>query len=52
MHKIVPAVTSIDVHNAGHVQYVDHMGDDLRVANVARVSFDNWKDEFDSKDAS
>jgi thymidylate synthase (FAD) len=27
------------------------MGDDLRVANVARVSFDKWKEEFDQKDA-
>lgn len=33
------------------VEYVDHMGDDLRVANVARVSFDKWKEEFDQKDA-
>ena len=41
---------SIRVHNHGHVDYVDHMGDDLRVANVARVSFNNWKDEFDNKD--
>jgi thymidylate synthase (FAD) len=27
------------------------MGDDLRVANIARVSFDKWKEEFDQKDA-
>lgn len=27
------------------------MGDDLRVANVARVSFNKWKEEFDVKDA-
>lgn len=33
------------------VEYVDHMGDDLRVANVARVSFAKWKEEFDEKDA-
>lgn len=33
------------------VDYVDHFGDDLRVANVARVSFDNWKEEFDERDA-
>lgn len=33
------------------VEYIDHMGDDLRVANVARVSFDKWKEEMDSKDA-
>lgn len=33
------------------IELVDHMGDDLRVANVARVSFANWKEEFDQKDA-
>lgn len=33
------------------VELVDKMGDDLRVANVARVSFDKWKEEFDQKDA-
>ena len=27
------------------------MGDDLRVANVARVSFNKWKEEFDKGDA-
>ena len=32
------------------VEYVDHMGDDLRVANVARVSFNNWKKELEEKD--
>ncbi len=33
------------------IEYIDHMGDDLRVANVARVSFNKWKEEFDQKDA-
>lgn len=33
------------------VELIDHMGDDLRVANVARVSFDKWKEEFDQRDA-
>ena len=33
------------------VEYLDHMGTDLTVANVARVSFDKWKEEFDEKDA-
>lgn len=33
------------------IEYVDHMGDDLRVANVARVSFNKWKEEFDKQDA-
>lgn len=34
------------------VELVDSMGDDLRVSNVARVSFNRWKEEFDKKDAS
>lgn len=34
-----------------NVEYVDHMGDDLRVANIARVSFNKWKEEFDQRDA-
>lgn len=33
------------------VEFVDKMGSDLFAANVARVSFDNWKEEFDDKDA-
>lgn len=33
------------------VSLVDSMGDDLTVANVARVSFNRWKEEFDDKDA-
>lgn len=32
------------------VEYVDHLGDDLRVANVARTSFNRWKEELDDKD--
>lgn len=34
------------------VALVDSMGNDLTVANVARVSFNRWKEEFDKKDAS
>lgn len=34
-----------------NVELVDSMGDDLRVANVARVSFNKWKMEFDKGDA-
>lgn len=30
---------------------LDHMGEDLTVSNVARVSFNKWKDEFDAADA-
>lgn len=33
------------------VELLDYMGDDLRVSNVARVSFAKWKEEFDDKDA-
>ena len=33
------------------VQYIEHMGTDLRVTNAARVSFNKWKDEFDDADA-
>lgn len=33
-----------------HAELIDHMGDDLRVANAARVSMGKWKDEFDGKD--
>lgn len=33
-----------------HAELIDHMGDDLRVANAARVSMGKWKREFDGKD--
>ncbi len=32
------------------VEYVDHMGNDLTVANSARVSFSKHKTEFDDSD--
>lgn len=32
------------------VQYVSHMGDDLLIANAARVSFGKWKEELDDGD--
>lgn len=32
------------------VELLDSMGDDLRVANVARVSFGKWKEDIDEKD--
>jgi thymidylate synthase (FAD) len=34
-----------------HAELIDHMGDDLRVANAARVSMGKWREEFDDKDA-
>lgn len=33
------------------VEYVDHMGQDITVSNVARVSFNKWREEFESGDA-
>lgn len=33
-----------------HAELIDSMGDDLRVANAARVSMGKWKSEFDGKD--
>lgn len=32
------------------IEYVDHMGDDLRVVNSARVSFNKQKENLDKKD--
>lgn len=34
----------------GRVQYIDHMGDDKRVVNAARVSFGVQKKELDERD--
>lgn len=31
------------------VEYLDHMGNDLTVANVARVSFNKWSEEFTTR---
>jgi len=33
------------------IDFIDSMGDDLRVANAARESFQNWKEVFEEKDA-
>lgn len=40
----------MDQKPAIKVELIDHMGDDLRVANVARVSFAKWKEALDAKD--
>ena len=40
----------IKVLDHGHVEYVDHMGNDLTVVNSARVSFSNHKEKFEDKD--
>lgn len=38
------------IHNKCTAILIDSMGNDMRVANAARVSFDKWKDEFDASD--
>ncbi len=45
-------VNKIDLYNdgIGRVEYVDHMGDDLRIVNAARVSFGVEKKELDERD--
>ena len=40
----------IKVLDNGHVEYVDHMRDDLTVVNSARVSFSNHKEKFEDRD--
>lgn len=40
----------IPVHNDGFVRYEDHMGDDQRVVNSARVSYKKFKESWDSSD--
>ncbi len=35
-----------------NVEFIDAMGDDLRVANVARCSFNKWKDKLEESDVS
>lgn len=41
----------VNVLDYGFVKYIDHMGDDLRTVNAARISFNKHKDVFDDKDA-
>jgi len=42
-----PAIRDVPVLDAGHVQYVTHMGDDLMVVNAARVSFNKMSEMGD-----
>lgn len=42
LHTVLPDGCSIE--------YIDHYGDDLRIANIARVSMQKWKEAFDKKD--
>ena len=38
------------IHNKCTATLLDSMGDDLRVVNAARVSFDKWQDEYKDRD--
>jgi thymidylate synthase (FAD) len=41
----------IDVLDKGYVRLVDTLGDDLRVVNAARVSYDKASEKFEDRDA-
>lgn len=38
------------IHNKCTATLIDSMGDDRRVVNAARVSFDKWQDEYKDRD--
>lgn len=38
------------IHNKCTATLIDSMGDDLRVVNAARVSFDKWSDKYQDRD--
>lgn len=38
------------IHNKCTATLIDSMGDDLRVVNAARVSFDKWAEEYKDRD--
>lgn len=48
MEAIRESIPVLD--GVGFVQYVSHMGDDLTVANAARVSFNKESEEFGARD--
>ena len=48
MEAIRESIPVLD--GVGFVQYVSHMGDDLTVANAARVSFNKESEEFGVRD--
>jgi thymidylate synthase (FAD) len=50
MEKYMMTTMKNKVLDLGHVEYVSHMGNDLTVANAARVSFNQESDEFVEKD--
>lgn len=41
---------NIEVQNDGFVRYEDHLGDDMRVVNAARVSYKKFKETWDDSD--
>ena len=41
--------TRVNVLDHGYVKYIDHMGDDLRVSNAARVCQEEWRGDQDLK---
>jgi thymidylate synthase (FAD) len=45
-------MTKIDVLDKGYVRLVDHMGNDLRIVNAARVSYDKASTNWGDRDAS
>jgi thymidylate synthase (FAD) len=45
-------MTKIDVLDKGYVRLVDSMGDDLRIVNAARVSYDKASTNWGDRDAS
>jgi thymidylate synthase (FAD) len=48
---MVEMTDKIDVLDKGYVRLVDKMGDDLSIANAARVSYDRESHEMSEKDA-
>ena len=48
--KFAEAANRIPVLDKGYVRFVDKMGDDLSIANAARVSYDKESDEMTPKD--
>jgi thymidylate synthase (FAD) len=54
MTESLPAITAAPPDpfvDSCTVELIDQMGDDLRVVNAARVSFDRHRDDFDDRDA-
>lgn len=41
--------TRVNLLNHGYIKYIDHMGDDLRVSNAARICQEEWRGDKDVK---